>query len=288
MANFAFAQTFTQTQSQVGGGISISSANYDMKGAAGDTGVGVTVSQSANYIYDHGTVWEGSASSTPPPPGEEPIGGEGPGGSGSGWDDWWDIADPDLGISALTPAKSPTVVAVVEAVKVVAPATTGAVPEERFAPTVKKALTKPSPVPVIIVKVNPDKGVKEIAIVLTKRVIPWPLWIALILAILGVISLIIFGVGRGRQARFLWAAGILIVLAIVVALVTRSVYQARYASRDFGTITDSIVVTGAEVGSAVKKIMEDLPLGSHQITVTGSDRAPELVITAYVRQSLPF
>ena len=282
IADFAFAQTYTQTQSQVGGGISISSGSYDMKGAVGDAGVGVTVSESANYIYDHGTIWEGTSTAS-----EEPIGGSGPGGSGSGWDEWWDIEDPDLGISALTPTKNPTAVEVVKAVKAVAPATIGAVPEAQFVPTLKKALVKPTFVPQVIATVNAEKNVKEIAIVLTRRVIPWPLWIALVLAVLGIISLVLFGIGRGREARYLWAAGALIVLAIIIALVTRSVYRARYASEEFGTITDSIVVSGTEAGDAVKRVMEELSLGSHQITVTGTSLAPELVITIYVRQALP-
>ena len=276
IADFAFAQTYTQTQSEVGGGVSASSANYGMKAAPGAPGVGQ--SQSANYIYDHGTIWEGDAA---------PIGGDSGGGSGSGWDEWWDIADPDLGISPLAPTPSPTVAAVVLAVKAVEPAFTGAVPAAQFAPTLKRALEKPTSVPALFVRVDAEKSVREIAIVLTKRVIPWPLWIALALAVLGIISLILFGAGKGRERRLLWVAGIAIVLAIVVALVTRSVYRARYANQDFSTITDSIMVSGAEVGSAVKKIMEELPLGSHRITVTGDSLAPQITITIYVRQSLP-
>ncbi len=276
-AGFVLAQTVTKTQEGQGGGISAGSANYVMKMAVADPGVGQ--SRSENYIYDHGTLW---VSVAPPIGGGGGIGGIGgvggggiSGGSGSGWEEPWVTA--------------PTVAKVVATIQAIAPkaAMGSAVPQTQFPQVVQKILEKEFFVPQIIVAVDENNVVREMVIVLTKRVIPLPLWIAFILIILGLIFLTAFVISRGKNTHLLWIGGLLVVLGIVVGITARIIYRAEYAKDNFSAITDSVVVSRDQAGETVKNIMETLPVGAHRVIITGDSLSPQIMMTIYVKRILP-
>ena len=289
--DFAYAAT-TQTQSGQGGGASAGSSGYAMKAATGDPAVGQ--SRSAHYIYDHGTTWA-SATSAPvvviPPDDGPPIGGDSGMGSGSGWDEWWGMEDSDLGITPLTPAKDATVATVITGVRSAASASVagGAVPQERFPAVVTKALAAPavSSAPTVVIAVDGNKVIREMAIVLAKRVIPWPLWLALLFVSCGFVSFALFFLGHLADVRFAWAAAALVVLGVAVALVARGIYRAEYANDDFGTIADTATMGRAAAGAAVQAIMRDLPIGAHRVVMMAEGPVPQVTMTVYVKRYLP-
>jgi hypothetical protein len=285
-ASFAWAQTAVPSQSGQGGGVSAASANFSMKAAAADPGDGQ--SRSANYIFDHGTLWGGDATSTDGPGiGGDPTGGGSGGGSGSGWDEWWGMDNPELGISPLTPAPSPVVAKIVSEVRGSGTAPMGAVPQEKFPGVVVNVLKKPSGAPVVVVAVDGNKAIREVAIVLTRRTVPWPLWIAAILALMGLAAIVAFFL-RGRiDRRLSWAGGLLVLIGIVMMIVLRIMYGMEYAADDFGAIADTRVVAPDQAAGAVREIMRSLPLGAYRVTVTGSAGAPQAVMTIYVKRTLP-
>ena len=259
-----------------------------MKMAAGDPGVGQ--STSAHYIYDHGTLWVAASSATTVVPIIPSDDGPGIGGgfaSGSGWDDWWDIEDADLGTAPLTPLKSEAVVAVVAEMKAgVAKPATGAVSAEKFAPKIEETLKKPIAKPVVIVSVGLDNVVREMAVVLIRREMPWPFWLAIILILCGIVSLAAFFVGKGSSKRLLWIAGSLVMIGIVTGVVARIVYIGEYAKDDLVTIVDEAVVSRVQSVETVKGIMRDLPPGAHRVTITGDSLSPQVIMTIYVKRGL--
>lgn len=283
--NFAFAQDSVTQQGAGGGGADAASANFSMKAAVADPGVGQ--SQSANYIYDHGTLWIADGStSTPPPPGEVPIGGGGAG-SGSGWDEWWDINDPDLGISALTPEKSVVVEEVVRAVQEVSSPEMGAIPVENFKQKAASWIIEKCPNGCVLVGVNTDNGISEVAVTLVKRVLPWPFWLAIALVALGIAGMIAFALGALTGSRVVWGAGALVVIGLGAGVWMRAHYRSAFREADFMSIVDARVVSQEQADEAVKAIADELPLGGHTITVLGSADAPQMTITVYVKKALP-
>lgn len=255
-----------------------------MNNAAAEPAVGQ--STSANYVYDHGTVWIGDGETSPVEP---PIGGLSPDfddeNSGSGWDEWWDLEDPDLGISPLTPAKSETVAAAVSAT---APAPAAlAVASSEFPRVFEAAIAKETFVPQVVGSLDEGNRVRELGIVFTKRIIPWPLWIAVALIALGIISLSIFFAGRGMHRWLLWFAGICIVLGVIAAFLVRAYYRSLDYSPDPSVIVETLGIPSSEVGSTVRRIAEELPLGMRRITVRGAENSIELIIMIYVKGMLP-
>ncbi len=278
--NFAFANTLSQDVSGAGG-TTAASSQYSMNIAVGEPTAGQ--SQSTSYIYDHGTSWA-------TPSGDEPIGGVSPavgggfgGSSGSGWES---VPIPELGVTApiATPAPSAVVSRVASAVP---KARSIAVSQVEFPRVVQAAIVIPTFVPQVIGSVDADNTLRELAIVLTKRVIPWPLWLALALIALGVILLGIFFAGGLEKRGVLWGAGVAIALGLILGLITRFAYRSYEFTPDFSQITDSTIVSPAEAGNAVRNIFETMPLGAHRITVSGTKDSPQLVITVYVKGALP-
>lgn len=286
--NFVFAEVITQPVSG-GGGTDAASGNYSMKAAVADPGVGQ--SQSANYIYDHGTLWAAgtsTATTTPPPPIDVPIGGAGPG-SGSGWDEWWDIEDPDLGISALTPEKSPVMEKVIEVVRTVASSDPdmGAVPVGDFGKKAIPWIVEKCPNGCVLAGVNSENGIQEVAVTLVKRVLPWPFWVVIALVVLGLLAFVAFGVGALSGHRVVYGAGAAIVVALIAGMWMRYHYRAAYKAMDFTSIVDARVVSPEQAESAVTAIAEELAIGGHKVTVLGSPSAPQMTITVYVKKALP-
>ena len=288
-AVFAFADDVVTQPVAGGGGTDSSSGNYSMKAAVAEPGVGQ--SQSANYIYDHGTLWE-EGTSTPtvtPPTIDPPIGGGGGGGSGSGndWDEWWDIEDPDLGISPLTPAKNPVVEEVVRAVRETSSPEMGAVPAENFKQKTASWIMEKCPNGCVLVGVNPDNGIREVAVTLVKRVLPWPFWVVILLILLGIAGMAAFALGALTGSRVVWGAGAVIVIALGAGIWMRAHYRTVFREMDFTSIVDARVVSPDQADEAVKGIADKLPVGGHTITVLGGAEMPQMTITVYVKKALP-
>lgn len=284
-ADFALADMVTQPVSG-GGGVDAASGNYSMKAAVADPGVGQ--SQSANYIYDHGTLWAmGTSTATVTPPIEPPIGGDGGTGSGSGWDEWWDIEDPDLGISPITPEKSPVVEKVIAAVQEIASPEIGSVPVENFPKKVMPWIVEKCPNGCVIAGVNAENDIQEVAVTLVKRALPWPFWIVILAIILGILAFVGFGVGMLTGHRVVWGAGAAIVIALGAGVWMRYHYRAAYRAMDFTSIVDARVVSAEQADGAVKGIAEELVVGGHRVTVLGSQSSPQVMITVYVKKALP-
>lgn len=282
--DFALAQDTLSQSGSGGGGANAASSNYSMKAAVADPGVGQ--SQSANYIYDHGTLWAVGASTGPITPSPEPgVGGAG--GSGSGWDEWWDIKDPDLGISPVTPEKNVAVEEVIAVVREFASPEIGSVPIENFPKKVIPWIVEKCPNGCVVVGVNPENGIQEVAVTLVKRALPWPFWVAIMLIIAGVLAFIAFGVGVLSGHRVVWGAGAAIVIALVAGIWMRYHYRAAYRAMDFTSIVDVRVVSPEQAEQAVREIASELAIGGHKVTVLGSPSAPQVMITVYVKKALP-
>jgi len=286
-ANFAFAQGMLTQSGSGGGGTDATSANFSMKAAVADPGVGQ--SQSANYIYDHGTLWVAGVSTSTLPPVEVPIGGSGGGGSGSGWDEWWDIDDPDLGISSLPPPpeKNPVVEEVVRVVQEVSSPEMGAIPAENFKEKTVSWIVEKCTKGCVLVAVNPDNSIREVAVTLVKRVLPWPFWIAIALMVFGIAGIALFMMGALAGHRAVWGAGALIMIGLGAGIWMRAHYRAAFRQMDFTSIVDARVVSPDEADKAVGEIADELPVGGHTITVASGKDTPQMTITVYVKKALP-
>ena len=291
-ANLAWAQTSTGVQEGTGGsGGDTSSAGYQAKTAVADPAVGT--SQSDNYIYDHGTLWldEGAVEVPPVIPSPKPTGGGGGGGasSGSGWlSSLFGGNPPNLQIGGVAPdidvpfTDTPAVTEVMKALPKVKPV---AVRIKDVPAVVEYAVTHPQSEPKIIRLVGDDGVVRAIDIVLLKRIMPWPLWIALLLIILGGAVLVIFAAGRGVHLYLLWIAGGLILVGVIIGIVVRVTY--RLVPIDTRAITSISVVPVREADMAVKKLMEDLPIGVHVIEATDAEGKEVLTVKAFITPALP-
>lgn len=292
-ANLALAQTANSDVVQEGaggGGGDTASAGYQAKAAVGDPGV--SESQSANYIYDHGTLWfDDGYSELPPAPDPTPTpagGGGGGSSSGSGWLAGLFGGNPNPQIGGVAPdtdipfADTPEATAVLGALPQAKPA---AVRMEDAPAAVEYAIANPQPEPQIIRLVD-DKGVvRAINIVLLKRITPWPLWIAILLVVLGGAVLVIFAAGRGVHPYLLWVAGGLILVGVIGAIVVRVAY--RLVPIDTKAITSINVVPVGETDTAVKKLMEELPIGVHVIEATDMAGKKALTVKVFITPALP-
>ena len=287
--NLAFAQTATDVQSQEvagGGGGDTSSAGYQAKTASADPGVGT--SQSSNYVYDHGTLWFDDVPASVPPPSSTPTPTSGGGGSssGSGWTLSLFGGNPQVG--GVSPevdvpfTDTPEVAAVVAEV----PTATFSAVKQADAPTVlNRILEDPQPTPQIIRLVD-EKGVtRELNIVLFKRIVPWPLWIAFAIILLGAAAIAGFVIMRGSKDYLLWIGGMLILTGVVTGIVVRFAYRATPI--DPTAITSIGIVPVAEAATTVKKLMVDLPLGVHVINATDSNGRKVLTVKVFITPALP-
>lgn len=286
-ANLALAQTVAQDAAG-GGSEDVSSSNYQAKTAAADPGVGG--SQSANYIYDHGTLWFESPSPEPTPspdpdPAPVPV-SSGGGNSGSGWLGGLFGGDPQIGgISPAvdvpfkdTPPAEAFVASVPQAKKT-------AVRIADAPQAVEYAFQNPQPVPQIIRLVD-EKGVtREINIVLFKRIVPWPLWLAVALMAIGALVIIGFTLIRGAQEYLLWVGGACILVGVIGGVVIRFAY--RSTPIDTRTITSINVVAEAEATDAVKKLMVEMPIGVHVVKAADAKGAPVLTVKVFITPALP-
>lgn len=293
--NLAFAQTPTDVQVQegVGGGSGdTSSASYQAKTASADPGVGT--SQSANYLYDHGTLWfdDLPVSGLPPPPPDDvippsvPINGGG--NSGSGWLTGLFGGNTEPGVGGISPEADVPFTDTPEAAAVVAevPTATYSAVKQVDAPTVlNRILEDPRPVPQIIRLVD-EKGVtRELNIVLFKRIVPWPLWIAFAIILLGAAAIAGFVIMRGMKDYLLWIGGMLVLTGVVMGIVVRFAYRA--VPIDPTVITSIGVVPVAEANATVKKLMVDLPLGVHVVSATDSLGKKALTVKVFITPALP-
>jgi hypothetical protein len=278
---------------------SFARANATQERAVADPGVGA--SQSANYLYDHGTLWfEDESVEEPPAPTPTPpptgggggsgsgsgSGGSSGGSSGSGW--LTSLFGGNSQIGGISPeADVPfTDTPAVTAVVVEIPRATQAAVRVVDAPTaITRALKNPQYRPHIVRLVD-DAGVtRELNIVLFKRIVPWPLWIALILILLGVLALILYIVSRGTKESLLWIGGVLILVGIVTGIVVRFAYHAVPIDPTIITSINAVSVKGAN--EAVIKLMTDMPLGTHVITASDTSGATVLTIKVFITPALP-
>ncbi len=271
------------------GGGDTASAGYQAKAAVGDPGV--SESQSANYVYDHGTLWfdDGFMGEPEPAPEPAPTGGDGSGAnSGSGWFGslFGGNTNPQVGGEAPdTDVPFTDTPAVAAAIGGIPQAGTAAVHIEDAPAAIEYAVAYPQPAPKVIRLVD-DKGVvREVDIVLLKRITPWPLWIALLFVVLGGAVLLVFAIGRGVHPYLLWVAGGLIMAGIIAAIVVRMAYHA--SPIDTKAITSINVMPLAETDAAVKKLMEELPLGVHVIEATAAAGKKVLTVKVFITPALP-
>ncbi len=271
---FAFA--YAEQTGSGGGGGDIVSAGYQMKIAVADPAVGT--SQSANYIYNHGTLWFDNASST----GGGGGGGDGGGGgSGSGWfESFIGGISPEVDVSFTdTPA-------VTEVVRNIPQATTAAARIDDAPARVARAITYPQKAPHIIRLVDETGVTRDLNMVLFKRIVPWPLWVAFALIILGIVLLVVYAAKRGKDKRLLWIAGVLILLGIIIGLIVRYAYRA--APLNMNVISSVTVASVNETNVAVKKLMNDLSIGVHVIETVDTAGKKVLTIKVFITPALPF
>lgn len=288
--NLAFAQTQTDAQNAAGGGGGdTTSAGYQAKTASADPGVGT--SQSANYVYDHGTLWfdEDSGYVAPDPtPTPAPTSASGGASSGSGWLAGLFGGNTEPGVGGVSPEADVPFTDTPEAAAVVAevPTATFSVVMQADAPTVlNRILEDPQPTPQIIRLID-DMGVtRELNIVLFKRIIPWPLWIAFAIILLGAAAIAGFVIIRGSKDYLLWIGGMLILTGVVMGIVVRFAYRA--VPIDPTAITSIGVVPVLEANATVKKLMVDLPLGVHVVSATDSNGRKVLTVKVFITPALP-
>ncbi len=283
---FSYAYADQVQQGAGGGGGDTTSAGYQVKTAAADPGVGT--SQSANYVYDHGTLWFDDVPAQPSPV-VTPTGGGGSGASsGSGWIERLFGGNAEPGVGGISPevdvpfTDTPAAAAVVAEV----PKATFSAVKQADAPTViNRILEDPQPTPQIIRLVD-EKGVtRELNIVLFKRIVPWPLWIAFAIILLGAAAIAGFVIMRGMKDYLLWIGGMLILTGVVMGIVVRFAYRATPI--DPAAITSIAVVPVLEANTAVKKLMVDLPLGVHVVNATDSFGRKVLTVKVFITPALP-
>lgn len=293
---FSYARAETAQEGSGGGGGDATSAGYQVKTAVADPGV--STSQSANYLYDHGTLWfddetaEITPPSSPPPATSPPDGGSGGsgssgGGSGSGW--ITSLFDDNSQIGGVSPAADVPFTdtpAVTEAVKDIPRAAQAAVRFEDAPMALTRVLESPRPVSRILRVVDNAGTVRELDLVLVKRVFPWLIWLAFALVVLGGVTLAAFATERLKNALFAWLGGAGILLGLAIGFYVRFAY--RLPPPDINTIVSSQTVSVSEVNKAVKKLMNDLPVGAHIITAQNAEGKTVLDIKVFVRLTLPF
>lgn len=296
---FSYAFAETAQEGSGGGGGDASSAGYQVKTAVADPGV--STSQSVNYLYDHGTLWfddETAGIASPPSPATSPPDGGGGGsggggssggggGSGSGWIS--SLFGDNAQIGGVSPAADVSFTdtpAVTEAVKDIPRAVQEAVRIEDMPGAITRVLESPRPVPRILRAVDNAGTVRELNLVLVKRIFPWLVWLALALVALGGITLAAFATERLKSALFAWLGGAGILLGLAIGFYVRFAY--RLPPPDIHAIVSSQTVSVGEVNDAVKKLMNDLPVGAHIITAKSAEGTTVLDIKVFVRLTLPF
>lgn len=291
-ASLALAQTATPLQNSAGSGSEdVASSNYQAKTAVGDPGV--SESQSANYIYDHGTLWFDDGYSELPPvhdPEPTPTGGGSGGNSGSGW--LGSLFGGGEEIGGVSPAvdvpftDTPAAEAVIAAVpRSENPAVVRAVRMADAPQAVEYAVRNPQPVPQVIRIVDEAGVTREINIVLFKRIVPWPLWVAFAVIALGAAVLLAFMLMRGAQAYLLWVGGVCIMLGVIGGIAVRFAYRA--APIDTKAITSINIVPDVAANDAVKRLMADLPLGVHVVKSVDAVGKPTLTVKVFITPKLP-
>jgi hypothetical protein len=297
---FSLAYAETVQEGSGGGGGDTSSASYQMKTAVADPGV--STSQSANYLYDHGTLWfddEAVGLVSPPPslpPATSPQGGggggssgSGGGGSGSGWISSFFGGGDSSQVGGVSPAVDVAFTdtpAVVEAVKDIPRAAQSSVRAEDVPAVLTRVLAYPQAMPRIIRAVDSTGTVRAITVILVKNVIPWLLWLALALIVLGSVALAVFAAKPEERRPFLWIALTLIALGLGTSLIAFLAYRA--APLDMNTVVSSQTVGIDGVNEAMQKLATDLPLGAHRITVTGVGGTAILTLQVLIRPAFPF
>ena len=279
-----------QVQEGAGGvGGDTSSTGYQAKTASADPGVGT--SQSANYVYDHGTLWfddESGYVAPDPTPTPTPTSGGGGASSGSGWLAELFGGNTEPGVGGVSPEEDAPFTDTPSAAAVVAevPTATFSAVKQADAPTVlTRILEDPQPTPQIIRLVD-DMGVtRELHIVLFKRIVPWPLWIAFAVILLGAAAIAGFVIMRGAKDHLLWIGGVLILIGVVTGIVVRFAYRATPI--DPTAITSIGVVPVTEATATIKKFMVDLPLGVHVINATDSFGRKVLTVKVFITPALP-
>lgn len=257
-------------------------SNYAMKQVVGEPGNGESRSQ--NYIFTHGTTWVGSAAAPPPPPPPCPPycgGGSGGGSSFTGW-----IEEGPVG------GVSPEVI--IEVANEVPGAESVVTMSDEAPIAMARAIRRVWAPRQIIKVVDNNNMVREIGIVLIKRVIPWPLWLAFLLFIAGIISLYMArfaesqaSAGEEGARGNLWLATGLIIAALAVGWATRVLYRIDPATFDIRTTASFQEISGADAGKAVRAIREVLPLGVHRIAVVTPEGTRKITITIVVKGALP-
>jgi hypothetical protein len=287
-ASFALAQTSQDQKGVGGGGGDTTSSGYQVKAALGDPGVGQ--SQSANYVYDHGTLWfDNEPTESAQNPVSVPSSGGGDGGnSGSGFfgnlfrggnDPQIGGVAPDMDVSFTdTPA-------VAEFVKELPKTKPRAVRAPDASQAIEYAVRHPEPLPQVIRLVDEKGATKEINMVLFKRIYPWPLWIAFCLIVLGAGLLIGFTLVRGAHEYMLWVAGILILIGVLGGIVIRFAYHV--SPIDTRVITTIGVVPEAEGKVVVERLMQELPLGVHVVKIVDDAGRASLTVTVFITPALP-
>lgn len=298
-ADFALAQII-QTQQGVGAeGADTGSANYLIKTVVGEPGVGR--SQSANYIYDHGTTWGGFATSTSqPPPQPPPSSGGGGGGSGGGGGGGGGA--PSLvisgggsgsgigggggeggapGIGGISPAVDEEIMeAITESIS---EEETAVIQEEEIVSYIEETLQTNFRKPRVIQIVDKNNVVRGVIIMLLRRVIPWPLWLALLFLIIGTFTLTrVYHDGLWYREN-VWLASGLIIAGITLGWATRSIYRIDPASFGINQTTTASTVQPAQAGDVVRGIVHKKPIGVHRVTVVNGDGVETMKITIFVK-----
>lgn len=259
------------------------SANYSINQAVGEPGSGE--SRSENYIFNHGTTWVGSASVTVPPPPPPPCPPFCGGGGGGGSSFTGQIIEEDA-VGGVSPEADAPII--IEVANEIPDAESIAVMPDEAPIAMARAIRRVWQPRQIIKVVDKNFRVRELGIVLVKRVVPWPLWLAFTLLMGGIISLYMVRAGGEEGARGnVWLAAGLIIAGCAVGWATRVAYRIDPATFDVRRVASYQTVSGARAGEAVRAIRDALPIGVHRITVTTSEGKPQITITVLVKGALP-
>lgn len=289
-AGFVLAQTVQTQQSAGTSGADAGSANYQMKTAVGDPGAGR--SQSTNYIYDHGTTWSGAATSTALPTGGDGGGGSsgggsslvvsgGGGGSGSGIGGG---APVEPGVGGISPAIDEEMMETV--IESVPETETAVIPEEKIIPYIEETLQTNFRKPRIIQIVDNNNIVRGVVIMLLRRVIPWPLWLALLFLIIGAFTLTrVYHDGEWYRENVWFASG-LIIAGITLGWATHSLYRIDPASFGINETTTAITVQPVNAADAIEDTVQKKAIGVHRVTVVNNDGEEIMKITMFIKGML--
>jgi len=151
---------------------------------------------------------------------------------------------------------------------------------------VKEALKTDGKKPRIIQIVDSNNVVRGVVVVLLRRVIPWSLWLALLLLIIGMFTFTRVRRDGLWHKENLWFASGLIIAGLTLGWATRALYRIDPASFGITTTTTALTVQPVNMAGVLEDTIRKKAIGVHRMSVVNNDGAEIMKITIFVKETL--